>query len=90
LKQGDIKNITREERIFKNCNVNEISDEYHFDFKCITNHSLRNNLFIKIILNKPDFIKEIPLSKIILMLIANSELLAEVGNFIKQSAELQK
>jgi hypothetical protein len=90
LKQGGIKNITREERICKNCNLNEIRDEYHFDFKCTTNHSPRNNLFNKIILNKPDFINEIPLNKITLMLNANSELLAEVGDFIKQSTELQK
>ena len=42
--------------------------------KCTTNHSLRNNLFNKIILNKPDFIEEIPLNKIKLLLNANSEL----------------
>jgi hypothetical protein len=53
-------------------------------------HSLRNNLFNKIILNKPDFIEEIPLNKIIFSLNANSELLAELGDFIKQSKELQK
>ena len=52
--------------------------------------SLRNNLFNKIILNKPDFIEEIPLNKIKNFLDANSELLAEVGDFIKQSTELQK
>ena len=53
-------------------------------------HSLRNNLFNEIILNKPDFIEEIPLNKIKILLDANSELLAEVGDFIKQSTELQK
>ena len=47
----------------------------------------RNNSFNKIILNKPDFIEEIPLNKIKFLLDANSELLAEVGNFIKQSTE---
>jgi hypothetical protein len=52
--------------------------------------SLRNNLFNKIILNKLDFIEEIPLNKIKVLLDANSELLAEVGDFIKQSTELQK
>ena len=52
--------------------------------------SLRNNLFNKIILNKPDFIEEIPLNKIKVLLDANSELFAEVGDFIKQSTELQK
>ena len=52
--------------------------------------SLRNNLFNKIILNKPDFIEEIPLNKIKILLDANSELLTEVGDFIKQSTELQK
>jgi hypothetical protein len=74
----------------KNCNLNEIGDEYHFFLKCTANHSLRNNLFNKIILNKPDFIEEIPLNKIKNLLDANSELLAEVGDFIKQSTELQK
>ena len=53
-------------------------------------HSLRNTLFNEIILNKPDFIEEIPLNKIKILLDANSELLAEVGDFIKQSTELQK
>ena len=51
---------------------------------------LRNNLFNKLILNKPDFIEEIPLNKIKILLDANSELLAEMGDFIKQSTELQK
>jgi hypothetical protein len=48
---------TREERICKNCNLNEIGDEYHLFLKCTANHSLRNNSFNKIILNKPDFIE---------------------------------
>ena len=48
------------------------------------------NLFNKIILNKLDFIEEMPLNKIKLLLNANSELLAEVGDFIKQSNKLQK
>jgi hypothetical protein len=69
----------REERICKNCNLNEIGDEYHFFLKCTANHSLRNNLFNKIILNKPDFIEEIPLNRIKFLLDANSEFLAEVG-----------
>ena len=58
----------------------------NFFLKCTANHSLRN----KIILNKPDFIEEIPSNEIIFLLNANSELLAEVGDFIKQSTELQK
>ena len=45
----------------------------------------RNVTVKKIILNKPDFIEEIPLNKIKILLDANSELLAEVGDFIKQS-----
>jgi hypothetical protein len=49
-----------------------------------------HNLFNKIILNKPDFIEEISLNKIKILLNAISELLAEVGDFIKQSTELQK
>ena len=49
-----------------------------------------HNLFNKIILNKPDFIEEIPLNKIKILINAISELLAEVGDFIKQSTELQK
>ena len=73
------QNIMREERICKNCNLNEIEDEYHFFLKCTANHSLRNNLFNKIILNKPDFIEEIPLNRIKFLLDANSEFLAEVG-----------
>jgi hypothetical protein len=84
------QNIMREERICKNCNLNEIGDEYHFFLKCTANHSLRNNLFNKIILNKPEFFEEIPLNKIKILLNANFELLAEVGDFIKQSTELQK
>ena len=90
IETGRYKNITREERICKNCNLNEIGDEYHFFLKCTANHSLRNNLFNKIILNKSDFIEEIPLNKIKILLNANSELLAEVVDFIKQSTELQK
>jgi hypothetical protein len=90
IESGRYKNITREERKCKNCNLNEIGDEYHFFLKCSANHSLRNNLFNKIILNKPDFIEEIPLNKIQILLDANSELLAEVGDFIKQLTELQK
>jgi hypothetical protein len=39
--------------------------------------------------NKPYFIEEIPLNKIKCLLNANSELLVEVGDFIKQSTELQ-
>ena len=89
IESGRYKNITREERICKNCNLNEIGDEYHFFLKCTANHSLRNNLFNKIILNKPDFIEEIPLNKIMFLLNSNSELFAEVGDFIKQSTELQ-
>ena len=85
IESGRYKNITREERKCKNCNLNEIGDEYHFFLKCTANHSLRNNLFNKIIINKPDFIEEIPLIKIKILLDANSELLAEVGDFIKQS-----
>jgi hypothetical protein len=88
IKSGRYTNITREERICKNCNLNETGDEYHFFLKCTANHSLRNNSFNKIILNKPDFIEEIPLNKIISLLDANSELLTEVGDFIKQSTEL--
>ena len=61
-----------------------------FFLKCTANHALRNNLFNKIILNKPDFIEEIPLNKISFLLDTNSELLADVGDFIKQSTELQK
>jgi hypothetical protein len=61
IESGRYKNITREERKCKNCNLNEIGDEYHFFLKCTANHSLRNNLFNKIILNKSDFIEEIPL-----------------------------
>ena len=91
IESGRYKNITREERICKNCNLNEIGNEYHFFLKCTAIHSLRNILFNKIILNKPDFIEEIPLNKIFFLLSnANSELLAEVGDFIKQSTELQK
>ena len=45
---------------------------------------------IQIQTNKPDFIEEIPLNKIKYLLNANSELLAEVGDFINQSTELQK
>ena len=30
IESGRYKNITREERICKNCNLNEIGDEYHF------------------------------------------------------------
>ena len=90
IESGRYKNITREERKCKNCNLNEIGDEYHFFLKCSANHSLRNNLFNKIILNKPDFIEEIPLNKIQILLDANSELLTEVGDFIKQSTELEK
>ena len=86
IESGRYKNITREEGKCKNCNLNE----YHFFLKCTANHSLRNNLFNTIILNKPDFIEEIPLNKIEKMLDAHSELLAEVGDFIKQSTELQK
>ena len=48
------------------------------------------NLFNKIILNKLDFIEEMPLNKIKLLLNANSDLLAEVGDFIKQSKKMQK
>ena len=90
IESGRYKNITKEERICKNCNLNEIRDEYHLFLKCTANHSLRSNLFNKIILNKPDFIEEIPLNKKKFLLDANSELLAEVGDFIKQSTELQK
>jgi hypothetical protein len=90
IETGRYQNITREERICKNCNLNEIGDEYHFFLKCTANHSLRNNLFNKIILNKPDFIEKIPINKIKVLLNANSELLAEVGDSIKQSTELQK
>jgi hypothetical protein len=90
IESGRYKNIRREERKCRNCNLNEIGDEYHFFLKCTANHSLRNNLFNKIILNKPDFIEEIPLNKMKMLLDANSELLAEVGDFIKQSTELQK
>jgi hypothetical protein len=90
IESGRYKNITREERICKYCNLIEIGDEYHFFLKCTANHSLRNNLFNKIILNKPDFIEGIPLNKIKILLNVNSELLAEVGDFIKQSTELQK
>ena len=59
-------------------------------YQSTANHSLRNNLFNKMILNKPDFIEEIPLNKITFLLNANSEILAELGDFIKQSTELQK
>ena len=90
IESGRYKNITREERICKYCNLIEIGDEYHFFLKYTANHSLRNNLFNKIILNKPDFIEGIPLNKIKILLNVNSELLAEVGDFIKQSTELQK
>ena len=50
----------------------------------------RNNSFNKIILNKPDFIEEITLNKIKILLNPNTELLTEVRDFIKQSTELQK
>jgi hypothetical protein len=64
IETGRYENITREERICKNCNLEEIGNEYHFFLKCTANHSLRNNLFNKIIFNKPDFIEDIPLNKI--------------------------
>jgi hypothetical protein len=47
IESGRYKNITREERICKNCNLNEIGDAYHFFLKCTANHSLRNNLSSK-------------------------------------------
>ena len=90
IEKGRYTNITREERICKKFNLNEIGDEYHFFLKCTANHSLRNNLFNKIISNKPAFIEGIPLNKIIVLLNAKSELLTEVGDFIKQATELQK
>jgi hypothetical protein len=31
IESGRYKNITREERIRKNCNLNEIGDEYHIN-----------------------------------------------------------
>ena len=40
IESGRYKNITREERICKNCNLNEIGDEYYFFLKCTANHSL--------------------------------------------------
>jgi hypothetical protein len=46
--------------------------------------------WVKNILHKPDFIEEIPLNKFFFLLNANSELLAEVKDFIKQSTELQR
>jgi hypothetical protein len=55
----------------------------------VTNLNI-HNLFNKIILNKLDFIEEMPLNKIKLLLNANSDLLAKVGDFIKQSKKLQK
>jgi hypothetical protein len=58
IESGRYKNITREERICKNSNFNEIGDEYHFFLKCTANHSPRNNLFNKIILNKPNTNKQ--------------------------------
>jgi hypothetical protein len=64
IETGRYKTITREERICKNCNLNEIGDEYHFFLKCTANDFLRSNLFKKIILNKPDFIEGTPLNKI--------------------------
>jgi hypothetical protein len=56
-----------------------------FFLKCTANHSLRNNLFNKIILNKPDFIEEIPLNKIKKLLDAHSELSYDqnVNNILK-------
>jgi hypothetical protein len=65
-----------EEGKCKNCILNEIGDEYHFFLKCTANHSLRNNLFNTIILNKPDFIEEIPL---------NSECFIEAKGLVKFS-----
>ena len=64
IEKGTYTNITREERIFQKCNLNEIGDEYHLFFKCTANHSLRNNLVNKILLNKSAFIEGIPLNKI--------------------------
>jgi hypothetical protein len=56
IESGRYKNITKEERICKNCNLNEIGDEYHFFLKCTANHSLRilylNN-------NTPMWVKQI-------------------------------
>jgi hypothetical protein len=40
IESGRYKSITREERKCKNCNLNEIGDEYHFFLKCTANHSL--------------------------------------------------
>jgi hypothetical protein len=37
IETGRYKHITREERICKNCNLNEIGDEYHFFLKSFSN-----------------------------------------------------
>ena len=46
IKSGRYKNITREERKCKNCNLNVIGNEYHFFLKCTANHSLLETIYL--------------------------------------------
>lgn len=90
IEMGRYKNIPREERICKNCDLNEIGDEHHFLHQCTSNEVLRNSLLNKININKQDFANYNKINKSIFLLNNKSELLTEIGNFLKQSTELQK
>ena len=85
---GRYKNVPRDQRLCKLCN--KIDDEYHFFLYCKLNSILRDCLFLKINNINPDFTNYQPLLKLKQLLNPKSELLTEIGDFIKQSLELRK
>ena len=45
IERGRFKNVKREDRIRKFCNLKELDDEKHFFFSCTLNTSLRKDFF---------------------------------------------
>ena len=88
VEMGRYKNVPRDQRLCKLCN--KIDDEYHFLLYCKLNSTLRDCLFLKINNLNPDFTNYQPLLKLKQLLNPKSELLTEIGDFIKQSLELRK
>ena len=86
---GRYKNIPREQRICKFCNLNAVDDEYHFFLYCQKNTAFRNDFFSKISELKPSFIQNQDLDKLKIILNPDYELLTHLGNFIKQSINLR-
>ena len=88
IELGRYKNIPREQRLCKFCQV--LDDESHFFLFCNNNRNPRTTLFASIMRVNPNFMQLETNEQLIYILNLQPELLTNICTFIKQSEEMRK